>query len=279
MKRLLLLLSLFLATPVFADQKVIGDFRVIGGGVGIGTNATSSYVTVTPNTTYFIIDGNIGIGSTAPSKPLDVNGAARIDGNVGIGTFTAPQKLYVAGTAEMQGFKMTGNGVGSGFRLTSNSVGIGTWMPDNNTDVNTSNVIYSWTGQTSAAGAVAMDSNTSLTPTTTPTDTFFYVVIETDINTPREALRSKFKKVAGVSTLTVFAYIWGESGTTICQLDVNGSTSNSNSVSSTSPTWTSAFTLDVSGLTNGTVYDLVINLIASANSVNAFLGSIIIFGS
>lgn len=85
MKKALFLLSLLFPSICFAGYKVDGSLLIIGG-VGIGSTTASPYVTTTPQTTMFVVEGNIGIGTLAPGARLDIRtGGIRA---VGIGTTT-----------------------------------------------------------------------------------------------------------------------------------------------------------------------------------------------
>lgn len=99
MKKVFTALSLvLLAGLAFADGGSKGDFRIIDGGLGIGP-ASSIYVTTTPATTYFIVDGNAGIGYATPTTKLYVNGTTTTTAlNIGIGT-ASPTRLCIANNA------------------------------------------------------------------------------------------------------------------------------------------------------------------------------------
>ena len=75
--------------------------------------------------------------------------------------------------------------------------------------------------------------------------------------------RSKFRKISGINTVTVYGRIWGESGPSVqanIKVDVGG---QNNNVSGTSvqltPEWVS-MTIDVSSLSDNTVYDVTASL-------------------
>lgn len=95
---------------------------------------------------------------------------------------------------------------------------------------------------------------------------------------------TKFTKVSSINTLTIYAKLWNSTNTSSPQakLTINvGSQKGtlSTTVSSIVPTWYST-TIDVSGLSNNTVYDVnaLLGQIPDAQSVAA-CSSIIAFGS
>lgn len=131
------------------------------------------------------------------------------------------------------------------------------------TDTNTSNSVYFWTGcdDITTGRGLYIGTDLSIAPGTNTTD---YVYRYCDIsNTANyisfEGFNFYFKKIAGISTLTIKAKAWCEL-TNISdvnlRLDIgSGSvTGTSTAFSSSSPTWQDAFTADVSGLSNGTLY-------------------------
>lgn len=94
-------------------------------------------------------------------------------------------------------------------------------------------------------------------------------------------IKTKFIKIAGVSTVTVWARIWQNSASTAnCKVtigSVSGNVSGTNS--QTTPEWKS-FTIDVSSLVNNTTYDVTIAICNTDGSTPVdYLGSIIAFGS
>ncbi len=81
-------------------------------------------------------------------------------------------------------------------------------------------------------------------------------------STYRSIIRSKYKKLAGVNTITVYAHAWSSSVNSTVQIDIGGGTAtgDSGAIAGTTPAWFSSFTVDVSGLSDGTVYELEVNL-------------------
>lgn len=100
--------------------------------------------------------------------------------------------------------------------------------------------------------------------------------------TYRSVIKSKFKKTAGVNTVTFYARVWQNSGsgrTATVQVSIGGQVGAvTGTPDQTTPEVVTA-TVDVTSLTNGVVYDLDINLKTSNSNSTAFLDSIIGFGS
>jgi hypothetical protein len=102
--------------------------------------------------------------------------------------------------------------------------------------------------------------------------------------TIQNVIKSKFKKVAGVDSIKFYARIWSN-GTGSAIVTVNVETIDSVSVmqssNTTSPGWVTNSTLiDVSGASDGTVYDLSIGIKTDGvgSSTMAYMDSIIGFG-
>jgi hypothetical protein len=106
------------------------------------------------------------------------------------------------------------------------------------TDTNTSNVVYSF-GTTEAANA--------------PTETGSSYVTHQHF---------KFKKIAGISTVTFYAYLnsSGSGGLEYVKIDIGGCNNEATRTRSTTEGWSSAAAIDVSSLTNGTFYDGIVQM-------------------
>lgn len=138
----------------------------------------------------------------------------------------------------------------------------------------TSNVLFSYSGQANNSATTAgFYTGTNLN---IATGTFNYAYWVVQNTTYKTAIQTKWNKIAGVSTITVYALIWSDGSTGFVLVDVGGQ-QGSSSTTSTTPAWVT-FTIDVSGLTNGTVYDVVIQIKNGSTNYN-YLGSIIAFGS
>lgn len=125
---------------------------------------------------------------------------------------------------------------------------------------------------------------TSLVPSAATGNYRFFVQGSTSYTTIK---RTKFTKLATVSTITVYAQLWmqntdnGDEGVDL-KVDIggqNGSVSRIFSDSTpTTPVWKS-FTINVSSLTTGTVYDVVIQLKRVGAQNLVYMGNLIAFGS
>lgn len=142
-----------------------------------------------------------------------------------------------------------------------------------------SNVIFSYATQVDNPGFVT---NTTLTNAAT-SNYQYYAVSGVGSLSYKTIISSKLVKIAGISTVTVWAYIWcsGAAGTQAnCKVNIGATNGNVSGTSlQTTPEWKN-FTIDISGLSNGTTYDITIQL-ANADSSNSsiYLGSVIGFGS
>lgn len=151
--------------------------------------------------------------------------------------------------------------------------GDGTW-----TAPNFSKTIFCWTGQTDATAAErGFYTGTSLNPADAVGN---YHFLQSNLSTNDIVLRTKWVKIAGISTITVWCRIWNVTlYTANCRVDVgtvNGSVAGTSG--QTTPEWKS-FTLDVSGLTNDTTYDVTVGIYSSQANEPAYLSSVILLGS
>lgn len=92
---------------------------------------------------------------------------------------------------------------------------------------------------------------------------------------------NKWIKFAGVSTVTIYTRLWvrAETAQANLQVDIGGQTGNvSGTADNTTPEWKS-FTIDVSGLSNGTAYDVTCGLQDVTGTQEVFCANIMGFGS
>jgi len=139
-----------------------------------------------------------------------------------------------------------------------------------------SNVLFSFSGSVDITGYLPSAANL----TTAPSSTYAYWAALQQ-NAYSTVIATKWKKIAGVSTVTVYARIWQASATTAnCKVTIGIVSGNANGTESRkTPEWVT-FTIDVSSLTNDTVYDVTIDIktLDATTNQNAYLGSIIAFG-
>lgn len=102
----------------------------------------------------------------------------------------------------------------------------------------------------------------SLTAAATSITAIYWGVLST---TEQSVCELKYKKISGVNTVTCYVMAWNSSGTTTTvKVDIGGQ-SNTATTTSTTPVWLN-FNVDVTSLSNGTVYD--VNLILKDSSSN-----------
>jgi len=153
------------------------------------------------------------------------------------------------------------------------------------TDTNTSNVVFCFGlgGGSHVANTNGIIVNDSILAANTEIMCGYWAVQGTTYKT---IITSKFKKIAGISTVTVWCNIWRKEESTAenpyqanCQVTIgsaSGNVSGSILPYATPPVaeW-QTFDIDVSGLTNGTTYDVTIQLKSVTGNVVVCLGSII----
>ena len=111
-----------------------------------------------------------------------------------------------------------------------------------------------------------------------------YRYMKVDVASPSyvEIITSKWTKTSGVSTVTFYAQIWkeGTGGNEVDLLiDIGGQTGTASDASDpTTPTWNNS-TVDVSSLSNGTTYDVSVQLRTRDTTISTYLGTLVMFGS
>lgn len=141
-----------------------------------------------------------------------------------------------------------------------------------------SNVLFEYGGSTIATAGHGEVIDVSISPgSKTPA----YRFLRVSPGDTQIVYSTKFMKIGGLSTITVYCTLWTESsGQANLLISIGGQTGNINGTSSqTTPEW-KFFTIDVSSLTNGSVYDVNATLSdVSGASKAAACGNIIGFGS
>lgn len=143
-----------------------------------------------------------------------------------------------------------------------------------------SNVLFQYAGQFKSQGtSLGEYSGTSLVPDNIAGNYRFLQVADSAYTAVFE---TKFIKIQGVSTVTIYAAIWTRGGAEQANIKIDIGTANGNvsgTVGQATPEW-KTFTIDVSGLSNGTVYTVTGSLKnAAGNAQEVFCGAIIAFGS
>jgi hypothetical protein len=132
-----------------------------------------------------------------------------------------------------------------------------------------SNVIFEWHGMDSRDASAGILEGTSLTPAINNTLYHFLGKAGTSY---QSVLTGKFTKIAGISTITIHAKLWANTNNSYIQVNIGGQVNNVDCYVSavTTPTWATPQTIDVSGLTNGTTYNITVSLKnnSSGNSVS-----------
>jgi len=100
-------------------------------------------------------------------------------------------------------------------------------------------------------------------------------------STYRTVIRTKFEKISGIDSVTFYAKTrlesTGSGETAYCQVTID---SESQEASALSGGWISNGTpIDVSGLSDGTVYDVTVEIKSNNVDIDIYLSSIIAFGS
>lgn len=145
-----------------------------------------------------------------------------------------------------------------------------------------SNVLYEWHGTTVTPGADANGFITSADNVDTAT-AGKKVYLRAKGTTAVTVLVGKFKKISGVSTVTILARLWSHTTDAgydaTLKVDIGGVNNTVVNNDSDTPTWVTAATLNVSSLFNGTTYDITIQLYNQDNAGYTFCSDVMLLGS
>jgi hypothetical protein len=153
-----------------------------------------------------------------------------------------------------------------------------------NPGVKASNVVFAWSGNESyAANSYGMNVSTTQNLDVSVTDSAGYMNFCNGSTNYQTFLNFKFKKSLGINTITIYARIWAESADSgneaFLNVDIGGQSNSVKSVTSTAPSWVTAADIDVSGLTDGTVYDGIVQLKSENDVSTAYCSAVTLIGS
>ena len=146
-----------------------------------------------------------------------------------------------------------------------------------------SNLVWCWAGMDDYnSGTAGAYLGTDETPDAADLDQYFFV--GTNASAYDTVLKFKYKKLAGVNTISCYSRSWtqstGESKSHTVQVTINTTTTgDTGAVDSGTPTWNTVFTVDVSGLSDGTVYEGTVDLKYLEDGNVTYLSNIIMFAS
>lgn len=144
-------------------------------------------------------------------------------------------------------------------------------------------IVFCWNGCDNAAvnQIELYYGSASLTPAIG--GNYFFFSAQEDVE--RQIIFSKFYKTPGISTVTIYARLWSSSTNAteeaLLKVDIGGLNNTVHSVTSSTPAWVTASTIDVSSLTDNTVYDLAITLRNEGSSagLKAYCSAILLTGT
>lgn len=255
------------------------DTFATGSITDISISATAAIAYSKLNLLNSIQGTDISTSAAIPYSKLNLTGTI-VNADIASGAAIADSKLSTISTAgkvnvsSLTGVIATAN-LGSG---TANS---GTILYGDQTykiaPASIGNCIFSFSSSVDSVGFV-----TATTFTGTISASYNYWGVTNDNSSYKTIIATKWVKISGVNTVTIWARIW-QGGIRACQCKVSIGTANGNVTgtgSQVTPEWKS-FTIDVSGLSNGTSYDVTIALQNGQDNATEkfYLGSIIAFGS
>lgn len=147
-----------------------------------------------------------------------------------------------------------------------------------------SNVIFAWSGtEVFLASGSGYGLANATTLTGTDTEIVGYVYFISESTSFQTILKSRFTKISGIDTVTIHARLWaanvGATVEAVLQVDIGGQTNTVKSVTSTTPSWVTTSDVDVSGLVDGTTYDLDIGLSNETNNATGYCSAVTLIGS
>jgi hypothetical protein len=103
-------------------------------------------------------------------------------------------------------------------------------------------------------------------------------------STYRTILLGKFKKIAGISTITIQARVWTNNADAnkeaFVKVDIGGLNNEVTYVGGgTTPAWATPANIDVSSLSNGTTYDITVQLKNEYFDVSSYCSAVVLIAS
>lgn len=228
--------------------------QVIGDTLYADTATTYTRRAVGGANTFFV-------GGTTPSyrafAPVsDISGTIPpVKGGLGTDASAIAQGRipFLLGTGV---FSFLSSGTSGNFLKSNGAASNPTWSAD----TSLSNVVLEWHG--SEAGAAAMQLNTAQGIAADN-----YVYYSTDSNSAVTCLRTKFRKIAGMTTanIDVRMRLANAGETATVTVDIGGQNTTITHTGDSVITAKSG-TITVSSLTNGTLYDMIVQLTVSGSS-------------
>lgn len=191
---------------------------------------------------------------------------------------TADSLIYLSNTGDMDIIPPAT----SGWLLTSQGAGV---APTYTAPPKNSTLAFQYQAAVSSGDItnIGETENTSLTAAATPN--FRYIIYKPNSTTFNTVLSGRYKKLSGVNTVTIYVELWssaagGDNAKVRLNIDSLNVTVTGGGAVSGPGTWVST-TLDISSLTNDTVYALSIDL--AKNSTGAtdrvYMGSVFVYNS
>jgi len=226
-------------------------------------------ITFAGNTTF----AGTTIADLGTVTTADIDGGT-LDG-VQVGGTTATGELLVNDSSD--GANGLGSQGTSAQVLTSAGVGANPTWETVADGANTSNVIFCWSGHdTFGASDFGFLTGTSNAPDISGVTTS---LIACGSSTLRTILRFQFTKISGISTITIHSRIWSGSVSAsheaIMSVDIGGQSNTVKSTTSSTPTWVTTATIDVSSL-SGTNDGIIQLRNENSNQVSYCSGVILI---
>lgn len=246
--------------------------NINNSNIASGAGITYSKLTLTGG----VVDSDVSTMAAIANSKLNlttISQNVKLTGQVLIGSVHQGDVFYDNGT---QITRLT-SGTSGQFLQTQGTSANPQWATVINSQ---SNVLFQYIGQVDQEGTSAGEySGTSFQPHGVAGN---YRFLQIEGSTYTKIWSSKFIKILGINTVTVYTRIWGQinSGQALFQMTIGSSSGTiSGTIGQTTPEW-NTFTIDVSGLTNGTTYDvsaLIYNFTGTGNE--AYCSDIIGFGS